>query len=102
MDFSKFKEDVVDGIHILEDTVVLLDTPGLWSATISVFGSNRERNITGLITFNVQRSTYDSEDETELDVSEVLNEIYEEMAVSVKKIVFFSFSDLIGAKQGIY
>lgn len=73
-DFSNF--------NTTEDEEVLLDTPGLWEATITLIGANRSLNVQGMATFNVQRGTT-SDDETEIDIDTVLNRIYEELATKL-------------------
>ncbi len=65
-----------------EETEVLLDTPGLWEATITLVGANRELNVQGVITFNVAEGT-SSEDSTEMSIDEVLNQIYTSMGTKL-------------------
>lgn len=66
-DFSDFTEG--------DEIVRLLDTPGLWEATITVLGSPNKTNVSGLITFNVGSSTSDSEDQTILTLDQILENL---------------------------
>lgn len=66
-DFSDFTEG--------DEIVRLLDTPGLWEATITVLGSPNKTNVSGLITFNVGSSASDSEDQTILTLDQILENL---------------------------
>lgn len=66
-DFSDFVQN--DGTS--DDVVVLLDTPGLWEATITLLGSPASLNLSGLICFEVGSSVYN--DTTDVDLDQVLN-----------------------------
>ena len=65
--FSDFAQD--------EEVVRLLDTPGLWEATITCLGGSNKTNVSGLITFSVGKSASDSEDESELTLDQVLQNL---------------------------
>lgn len=62
-DFSDFTRD--------DEIVRLLDTPGLWSATITCLGTPNKANVSGLITFSVGQSAFDGESETELTIDQI-------------------------------
>lgn len=68
-DFARFTGD--------NDVVVLLDTPGLWYATITLYNSSRDRNVTGLLSFYVQPavSSVDTEEGTEIDIEDIENNL---------------------------
>ena len=66
-DFSDFTE--------ADEVVRLLDTPGLWEATITVLGSPNKTNVSGLITFEVGHSASDNEDQTELSLDQILENL---------------------------
>lgn len=55
-----------------DEVVKLLDTPGLWKATITLLGTYNKITVSGLITFSVGPSAYDTEDPTEVTVDQVL------------------------------
>lgn len=66
-DFSDFTEG--------DEIVRLLDTPGLWEATITVLGAPNKVNVSGLITFDVGSSASDSESQTELTIDQILENL---------------------------
>ena len=66
-DFSDF----TDG----DEIVRLLDTPGLWEATITVLGSPNKTNVSGLITFNVGSAAGDNENQTQLTMDQILEKM---------------------------
>lgn len=56
-----------------ENIVRLLDTPGLWQATINVLASGSSKvNVSGLITFNVGHSTSEDEGQSNVTIDQVL------------------------------
>lgn len=56
-----------------EDIVRLLDTPGLWKATITTLASNSSKvNVSGLITFNVEHSASESEEGSTVTIDQIL------------------------------
>ena len=69
-----------------EDSIILLDTPGKWKSSITLIGTNRERNVTGRFTFEVLDSVseYD-ENAVELDVSVILSDIQSQIARKLNK-----------------
>lgn len=88
-DFSDFTQD--------EEVVILLDTPGLWEASITLFGSTNKMNASGLITFEVGDSTY--EGLTELTLDQVLaNLIFSLQAVSKSSTSFVKHIDNFASK----
>ena len=77
-DFGNFTED--------EDVITLLDTPGLWEVTITLIGDNRERNVVGLITFNVQESVSEVDEEPEeLDPGQLMSNIATRLIKKIDK-----------------
>lgn len=66
-DFSTFTD--------AEEVVRLLDTPGLWEATITCLGAPAKTNVSGLITFNVGPAASDSESETEVGIDLILENL---------------------------
>lgn len=66
-DFSKFTSD--------DEVVRLLDTPGVWQATITCLSAPTKTNVSGLITFTVGASASDSEDPTELALDQILENL---------------------------
>lgn len=78
-DFSNFAGD--------EDIAVLLDTPGLWEATITLHGGQAERDVQGIITFEVQRavSAFDDENETVLSSDDLVENVVDEIATKVPR-----------------
>lgn len=66
-DFADFTEG--------DEIVRLLDTPGLWEATITCLGAPNKTNVSGLITFNVGDSAFDSENQTELSIDQILENL---------------------------
>lgn len=77
---TNYKGFIFDFSNFLSgDIVKLLDTPGLWSATISLTMADNPGRImsSGLITFDVGRAVgdEDSEDQTEMDISEVIENL---------------------------
>ena len=76
-DFGNFTQE--------EDNIVLLDTPGRWEATITLYNSSN-RNVVGLITFNVQASVSEVDDDpVELDISTITGNAALESASKVDK-----------------
>lgn len=69
-DFGKFVEN--------EEVTVLLDTPGIWRAIITLFGDNY-RNVIGEIAFNVQPGISTS-DESNVSIDQVIDLIYDALA----------------------
>ena len=66
-DFGNFQDN--------EDYVSLLDTPGLWEATISLYGGNGAKNVVGIVTFNVEDSvSVVDNDPTVIDPDEILEQ----------------------------
>ena len=75
-----------------ENLPILLDTPGRWKATITLFPSSDAeheslRNVTGTIEFNVNNSvSYTDElDETNLDLTDIINNISHRLSTQVEK-----------------
>lgn len=69
-DFANFSSE--------EDLVLLLDTPGLWKAIISLYenssvNNNQVISVQGVATFNVQRGAYNPEEGTEIDIDLLMN-----------------------------
>lgn len=80
-DFSDF----IDG----DEVVRLLDTPGLWEATITVLGSPNKTNVSGLITFEVGQSASDSEDESELSLDHLLQNMILSASILKKNSTYY-------------
>lgn len=80
-DFSDFIEG--------DEVVRLLDTPGLWEATITVLGSPNKTNVSGLITFEVGQSTSDGEDEPELSLDQLLQNMMLSANILKKNSVYY-------------
>ena len=58
-----------------QESEVLLDTPGLWLAIITVIGANRTLDVQGIVTFNVEEGIH-STDSHEMSIDTILNSIY--------------------------
>ena len=58
-----------------QDSEILLDTPGLWEAIVTVIGESKIYDVQGLITFNVEKGI-SSTDGHEMSLDTVLNRIY--------------------------
>ena len=61
------------------DLLVLLDTPGVWSAIITLFSANGNINVQGRAEFNVQDTGYE-EEETILPEGYTIEQIYQALA----------------------
>ena len=70
-DFGDFNSD--------SDIEVLLDTPGLWEAIITLVGSNRKLNVQGTATFYVLDGISNA-DGSEVEIDKILNKIYLDLA----------------------
>ena len=81
-DFARFTGD--------NDVVVLLDTPGLWYATITLYSASQDRNVTGILSFYVQPavSSSDTEEGTELDLNDIENNVAPILASYLPKVIF--------------
>ena len=90
-DFSKIKDTSLNSI------VTMLDTPGLWKATVSLISGDSEtavNNVVGLFTFNVEGSVSDSdEDITELSYDVITDNLISFMETKLYKdsIVYMRF-----------
>lgn len=62
-----------------QDTEVLLDTDGLWTAVITLVSGDRTLNVQGVATFNVAQGIV-SQDGTDIDIDTVLLQILQEVA----------------------
>lgn len=87
-----------------DEFISLLDTPGLWEATITVIASHGRANVSGLITFSVGQSASDQEEETVLSIDEVVKNII--MSINSVKtdnnIYVRSYDDLLkDARDGM-
>lgn len=47
-----------DNFNAIEDVPILLDTPGMWQATISLYGTDRTIYVQGMVTFMVEAGVY--------------------------------------------
>ena len=73
-DFGTIK-DVADEDDIEDDVIItLLDTPGLWRATITLVANSSLLNVVGTMTFNVEGNE-GPEEENELDPSVVIERL---------------------------
>ncbi|MCR4661683.1 MAG: hypothetical protein K5765_06790 [Clostridia bacterium] len=76
-DFASFLEN--------QDLQVLLDTPGLWEATITLVSSNNLLNVQGVATFEVQGQAQ-SQDETLLSYDLAMQQILTQLVNKIDKI----------------
>ena len=54
--------------------ISLLDTAGLWRATITLIGTNTSYNVQGQLVFNVMKGI-EPDDETEISIYTILKEL---------------------------
>lgn len=73
-DFADFNDS--------QDTEVLLDTPGLWEAIITIFGSDRSVFVQGVATFNVGNGIV-NEDGSSINVDVLLDQIIAALATKI-------------------
>ena len=66
-----------------QDNEVLLDTPGLWKAVITLIGANRELNVQGSASFYVMKGSSSSQDPTEVSMDAILNNVYSRMGTKL-------------------
>lgn len=82
-DFSSIRDQSSQSV------VTLLDTPGIWEATITLINNDAGygiNNVVGLVTFNVEGSVISEDDEpTELTYDVLLTNIATSIAVKVDK-----------------
>ena len=78
-DFGSIK-DVVDENDVSDDVIItLLDTPGLWRATITLVGNSSIYNVVGTMTFNVDGGE-GSEEANEVDSSIIIERLIAQLA----------------------
>lgn len=77
--------DFTDGDEIIR----LLDTPGLWEATITCLGAPNKTNVSGLITFSVGSAAGDSEEQTELSIDQILENLLLSQRILKKSSTFY-------------
>lgn len=77
--------DFTDG----DEIVRLLDTPGLWEATITCLGAPNKTNVSGLITFSVGSAAGDSEEQTELSIDQILENLVLSQRILKKSSTFY-------------
>ena len=65
-----------------QDTEVLLDTPGLWQAVISLMGNNRRAAVQGVATFYVMDGLVNN-DGTEASIETIFNQIFVELSTKL-------------------
>ena len=71
---------VVDEDDVEDDVIItLLDTPGLWRATITLVASSSMFNVTGTMTFNVEGGE-GNEEENEVDNSVIIERLIAQLA----------------------
>lgn len=83
-----------EGPQHSEDVPILLDTPGRWKATITLFSSSDDntaslRNVVGTIEFNVNNSVSyadDEMDETTLTLTDIINNISYRLSSQLEKV----------------
>ena len=103
-DFSSIK-DVYEVEDIDDDvTITLLDTPGLWKATITLIGNSSLQNVVGTMTFNVDGDEGE-EEENEIDPRAILNNFADVLAskLNIRNGIFVlpsTDSDLSGFSVG--
>lgn len=79
-DFSTFISNAGTPDDYEDDKIVtLLDTPGLWKATLTLVGDSGVYNVVGTVTFNVDGGE-GSEEENEADISAMLNNFADALA----------------------
>ena len=78
-----------------EDFLILLDTPGVWSAIITLFNANGSIAVKGRANFNVQNNGYD-QNATLLPEDWSLDQIYDAIAtkLSIKSAGYIKVVDL--------
>lgn len=81
----------------VEEPVILLDTPGTWSAILTLFGLNGNINVQGRSEFFVQDTGYE-EDETVLPDGYTIEQIYLALAkkLNIKSGSYLKVVDEIG------
>lgn len=72
-----------------DEIVRLLDTPGLWEATISLLGAPSSVNVSGLITFSVGDSSSSIDDETKLTIDQILENLVLNQRMLKKDSTFY-------------
>lgn len=65
-----------------QDTEVLLDTPGLWQAVVSLMGNNRRAAVQGVATFYVLDGLV-SQDGAQASIDTILNQIFVELSTKL-------------------
>lgn len=68
-----------------EDIAILLDTPGLWKAVISLYSTGGVISVQGIATFLVENGIYNP-DGTELNLDDVLPAVYAALAGKISNI----------------
>lgn len=68
--------------NVGDNITILLDTPGLWEAVITLYGANSELNVQGRIGFFVENENY-YEGETELNLDSVLIGIFTQISTKL-------------------
>lgn len=79
-----------------QDSEVLLDTPGMWQAVITLIGSDRRLNVQGVVNFYVENGVFDEKGH-EISIDSLLNPIYTELSQKMDKNVSNIDMQQIGA-----
>lgn len=90
--YSGFLFDFAD-FTSQDEIVRLLDTPGLWKATITLLGQSNRINVSGLITFEVGQSASDSEEETEISLDQILQNLILSQSIVKKDATYYVKND---------